>query len=48
MAQKINNKFGELSDWLTDINASTCKLLSQDDFQEVKEVIITRFKSNDV
>jgi internalin A len=48
MAQKINNKFGELSDWLTDINASTCKLLSQDDFQEVKDVIITRFKSNDV
>ncbi|GJL84110.1 MAG: hypothetical protein DHS20C01_37440 [marine bacterium B5-7] len=46
MAQKISNNFGELCDWLTDINAFTYKLLSRDDFNTVKDVIITRFKAN--
>lgn len=47
IVQKINNNFGELSDWLTDINAYTNELLSQNNCEKVKEVIIARFKSND-
>ena len=47
--RKINQSFGQLSDWLVDINASTTKLLSENDFQMIKEAIknrISQMKNN--
>ncbi|MDX2248003.1 MAG: COR domain-containing protein [Bacteroidia bacterium] len=38
----IEQKLGDLIDWLQDINASTYKLLSQDDYKIVKEAIEKR------
>ena len=40
--KSINQKFGDLSDWLADINTSTTSLLSQNDFQPVKDAIKKR------
>lgn len=42
----IHQNFGNLSDWLTDINASTLKLLSDSDFAKVKEAIQKRMSEN--
>ena len=41
----IYKKFGDLVDWLQDINASTLKLLEENDFAQVKEAINKRLKS---
>ena len=40
--KKINQNFGQLADWLSDINSSTISLLSENDFNLVKETIINR------
>ena len=47
--KQINQNFGTLSDWLIDINSSDIKLLSENDFQMVKEAIkkrINQMKNN--
>ncbi|MEZ5038675.1 MAG: COR domain-containing protein [Saprospiraceae bacterium] len=41
----ITQKFGDLSDWLIDINASSLSLLSENDFHIVKETIQKRLKT---
>lgn len=38
----ISQKFGELSDWLIDINSSSIELLSENDFRLVKNAIKSR------
>lgn len=38
----INQNFGNLSDWLTDMNAKTEAILRDNDFAEVKNAILTR------
>lgn len=40
----IAQKFGDLSDWLIDVNSSSLSLLSADDFQLVKDAIQQRLK----
>lgn len=42
IAQDIQQKFGTLSDWITDINASNNKLLQENDFEIIKQKIIKR------
>ena len=42
--QEIGQKFGDLADWLVDINASTLKLLKEDDYSKVKETIQNRLE----
>jgi len=46
MIQNIHNDFGDLSDWLMDIFASTHALLSQNDYQMVREAIEKRLSSD--
>jgi GTPase SAR1 family protein len=40
--KEIHQNFGDLSDWLTDMNAKTKTILSQHDFAEVKKAILAR------
>ena len=40
--KKISREFSELVAWYSDINASTNALLSEDNFAQVKEVILRR------
>lgn len=40
--KEINQNFGNLSDWLIDINASTVQLLKQNNFGQVKDAILQR------
>ncbi|MEZ4773258.1 MAG: caspase family protein [Bacteroidia bacterium] len=42
MVNEINQRFGDLADWLQDIQAMTLPLLSENDFQRVKEAIVKR------
>ncbi|PIY09753.1 MAG: hypothetical protein COZ18_07415 [Flexibacter sp. CG_4_10_14_3_um_filter_32_15] len=42
IAKKIQQKFGQLTDWLTDINASSNQLLEENDFEIIKQKIIER------
>lgn len=41
----IAQKFGDLTDWLIDINSSTISLLSENDLQRIKEVIQKRLET---
>ena len=42
IVQDIQQKFGTLSDWITDINATNNDLLQENDFEIVKQKIIER------
>lgn len=42
--KEIQRQFGRLADWLADINSSSLKLLSENDFHLVKEAIVKRTK----
>ncbi|MDX2248000.1 MAG: caspase family protein [Bacteroidia bacterium] len=42
MVREISQQFGDLADWLEDIHAMTLPLLSENDFQRVKETILKR------
>lgn len=43
-ARLINQRFGELSDWLADINTSTIDLLTDNNFELVKKAIKNRLE----
>lgn len=45
-AQNIYANFGNMADWLIDINAMTVQLLSQNDFQKVKDAINQRLSDD--
>lgn len=42
--KKINAEFGELADWLQDMNAMTNDILAENNFEMVKKAIIDRLK----
>lgn len=44
ITQEIQQQFGKLADWLTNMNAKSLKLLSENDFSLVKEAIVKRAK----
>ena len=43
--KQVHNSWGDLADWLMDINAMTIPLLSQNDFEQVKTKIHERLNS---
>ncbi|MCB9307695.1 MAG: TIR domain-containing protein [Lewinellaceae bacterium] len=45
ITKDINQNFGELVDWLTDMNAKTNAILRENDFAEVKAAILNRLEN---
>ena len=41
--KSINQNFGQLADWLTDINAMNTELLSANNFEVIKQTVQKRF-----